>query len=808
MTAVEDDLGLWKTGEFPLKSLVLTIGAALLVVVLAVHWGGATGGGRLLAVFAPAISFILILALPSYRPLRGDRHLLLPAVLILGALLVVACSPLPALGRLEWREIVSYSLLLAAFLLIRPPDPARLFFYLASLSLGAALIIYGLGRRGGPLFPAPPLTATYLNRNHFAALLGMIFPAALAFSLSSRPRRVAWLSRAGLPVLLAGIVLTRSRGALLAAFPAGIAVVSVFFYGRSRRNRRAKTAVVLVIALGLLAAAGAVVLAPREPVPELYSTSLDTLSIQTRISIWRSTLDMFLSRPFFGWGWGTFRHIYPGYKEPGVWYVVPHAHNDFLQLLAEGGAAGFLIIISGLAWTLVRLGKNYLSSPRSVSGIFALGAAGALVYASVHSGFDFILRLPANVIFLVSLVGLGLASAPPGGGFAIRRRWARLSGSLAAIAVIVLILLVPSLRFYRSEAMTREGERLLGSGMTREAREIFSRAHRLDPSAVRPLLGRAAAGIADFDRAEDPVSSYSSILADLNTARRNNPRDIRPPRRLSRFHRRLSAFEEAGSYLEAALVLDPVNPFLYYELAENDLSRGASLSAARRLRRATEIYPMIWGDARRLLFSHTGDYEILKELPPREGLFHRRMGYQLLGEENLPAAEAEFSKARALEPDESENLRALGLCSARAGRLPEAAEYYREALDREPDRHQWLAELGDILRDLDSPAEALDLYLRARALAPGRRRYAEKAGTTILFLQGPAAAIDFWGEAAAGEPEWSRPYYLRARLFLETGRPAEAEREIDLAISRQPGNRYYAKLKSRIETTLNRKDTQ
>ncbi|MDP8235778.1 MAG: tetratricopeptide repeat protein, partial [Candidatus Erginobacter occultus] len=639
---------------------------------------------------AGTAAFILALAdraaAPSI-PLAGDRLLLIPFALILMAVLVAGFSPFPALGRLEWREIVSGALLLTAFFLLRPSDYSRLLFYLSALFLGAALVIYGIVRRGEMTFPGSPLTATFLNRNHFAALLGMIFLPALSFSLACRPRAVSWLSRAGLGVLGVGILLTRSRGGLLAVFLASVGVLALFWLGCFRRTPRGKKVLAGLLIGALLVAAAAAVFVPRAPGPELYSTALDALSIQTRLSIWRSTGNIFLARPLLGWGWGTFHYIYPGYRDPGVWYVVPHAHNEFLQLLAEGGAVGFLIIISCLTWSLIRLGKYYLSAPRSVSGIFALGAAGALIYAAVHSGFDFILRLPVNTIFLSALVGLGLSSSSPESGFAISRRPARLTISLAVIAGLIFGILIPSTRIYRSEVMVREGERLLKLGRADQAREIFSRARRLDPSAGRPLLGRAAAGMAVFDRVENQVALYDSILADLKIARRNNPRDIRPWRRLGRFHRKLKAFEQSDIDLKAALVLDPANPFLYYELAENDLSRGNSLSAARRLRRASEIYPMIWGASRKLLFRHTGDYEILQELPPHRVEFHRRMGYQLLATDNPAGAEREFEKALELAPEDPENFRALARFYARSGRPEEARRYYQEALKRAPDNH-------------------------------------------------------------------------------------------------------------------------
>jgi tetratricopeptide (TPR) repeat protein len=683
--------------------------------------------------------------------------------------------------------------------------------------LGAGLVLYGIRLRGGIGLAGEPLTATYVNRNLLAALLGLILLPAVCFSLGSRPRAVAWLSRAFLPVLLGGILLTKSRGGIMGTAAAIATVCLVFIFGRrpnladslsaGRRRRRIIISVLLILLLGSAVLYGWFRLPESFPISPPHP---EVLSIRTRLSIWRSTVAIFLARPVTGWGWGTFRYLYPAFKEAGVWYTVPHAHNEFLQLLAEGGVIGFALVAFSLVLALGELVKKYSASPRSVSGLLALGAAGSLVCAAVHSGFDFILRLPANALFLAALVGLGLSAGmdqreSPSG---ICRRPIKLAVGLAIVAALVILIFLPLLRFYRSEVAARQGERLLASGRAEEAREIFSRAHEMDSSSNRPLLGRAAAGMAVFKQAPDKTGLYASIVADLETARRNNPRDTRPLRRLSRFHRRLSALEAAGGYLAAALALDPVNPYLYYELAEIDLRQGDYLAATHHLRQASSIYVCIWGPALKLLFSYTDDYEILKELPPPEDEFHRSLGYHLLAVDNPAGAEEEFQKAAALDPVEPENRRALGVFYARTGKPEESRKCYQEALSLSPENHHWLAELGDVLKDLDMLEEALDLYLQARALDPGRRNYSEKAGSAMLSLKGPPEAIAFWGMVSAEDPEWSRPYFHRSRLLLETGQLAEAEIEINQALSRQPGDRHYSKLKARIEDILLRKNSQ
>ncbi len=770
--------------------------------------------GELLAAAGGAAIFIFALAagLRSVYP-SGDRVFLVPAALLLAGILVSIFSPIPAAGRMELGRIAAAALLLAAFLLLRPPDSSRLTFYLSSLALGAGLVIYGIRLRGGISPAGEPLTATYINRNHLAGLLGFIIPPAVCFSLGSKNRAVAWLSRTALPVLLGGILLTKSRGGIVGAAASLSALGLIFIFNFRRgpglvpvgRRRRGVILATIILLLALAAASIYVWFQLPESFP-ITAPHPEVLSIRTRLSIWRSTWGIFLSRPIAGWGWGTFSHLYPSFREAGVWYTVPHAHNELLQLLAEGGVIGFSLVAFSLVLALRELVKRYSLSPGSVSGLLALGTAGSLVFAAVHSGFDFIFRLPANALFLAALTGLALSGGAPQSisSRSVRSRPGLLLWGLAVSLVLVIFLFIPVGRFYRSEFVSREGERLLAAGQADEARETFSRAARIDPSSSRPLLGRAEAGIAVFDWAEDRVGLYASILEDLEAARRINPRDSGPLRRLIRFHRDLGALEKAGGYLEEALALQPLNAYFLFGLAEIDLGRGDYLSAARNLRKASEIYPMMWDGSRKLLFSHTRDYEILKELPPREGKFHRLMGYYLLSDGNEDGARKEFEIAVELEPKEAENWRALGRHYARTGSPAEAIPLYRRALFLAPGNHHWLVELGDIHRELDRLEEALELYLRARGLAPARRDYSDRAGAAILSLRGAREAIDFWGMAALEDPGWSRPYFLRARLFLEDGQPEAAESEIDRALSRAPDNRHYLNLKARIENIRSR----
>ncbi len=757
-----------------------------------------TAEGRLIAITAGVMIFIFSLGSISAAvdsTLAWNRLYLIPLALVFGGLLVYLSAPAPTVGKIELWEIISSSLLLAALLIMPPRDSDRLFFYIALLIAGVLLTLYGISRLGWDLFTSAPLTATYVNRNHFCAFLGLILPLAVSFGLGADKRPLAWLSRGAVPVLIGGILLTKSRGGFLAALSSALAVL-VFFRFPQKNNKK-----LLLIFCCLLAVIAVAVLYSRYQPPVVYSTSLDALSIQTRFAIWESTLKMFLARPLTGWGWGTFKYVYPLFKSPGVWYAVPHAHNEFIQLLGEGGLAGFFVVLGCLVGVLRRLIKNYGSAPKTLGGLFALGAAGSLVYMTVHGVFDFILRLPANVFLITVIAGLGLSVCPPGTAAraGITRRPFKLVFSFLIVGTISVFILLPLVRFYRATRAGREGERLLSAGKMEEAEASFTEAIELDPDAVRPLCGRATARMGLFDRLPDKAGLYGAIMADLNLGRRNNPRDLRPLWDLIRFHQRLSSYAVAEGYLRQALSLDPVSPHLYYELARNDLFQGNLIAAAHNLRKATAIYECMWDASFKLLFSSTDDYEILKELPPPESGYHRSLGYHLMSCKKWVAAEIEFKKAIALSPTEPVNWRALGRLYARTGDPEESLKCYQKALSLSPNNAEWLAEMGDVLKSLGMMEEALKHYLGAQAIAPGNKSYPEKAAAIIYQLKGKNAAITFWEGVTEKNHAWDRPYYLRAKLYLEIGDISRAKKEIELALQRAPRNQYYLNLKKKLD---------
>ena len=101
---------------------------------------------------------------------------------------------------------------------------------------------------------------------------------------------------------------------------------------------------------------------------------------------------------------------------PEEFQVQPdRAHNDYLNLLADWGATGGIIVLAGMAVFGAGLRKTwkYICPPESDFGrgtsnrfAFFLGASAGLLALAAHSMADFNLHIPANAILGVTLLAL------------------------------------------------------------------------------------------------------------------------------------------------------------------------------------------------------------------------------------------------------------------------------------------------------------------------------------------------------------------------------------------------------------------
>jgi O-antigen ligase/tetratricopeptide (TPR) repeat protein len=159
---------------------------------------------------------------------------------------------------------------------------------------------------------------------------------------------------------------------------------------------------VLVIISNLLGGAGTANIAGR--LQDTVSNPDHGLGV--RPVIWSDTWRMFADHPLAGVGFGAWAEAFPHYQQP-PWEAMyfTDAHNDYLQYLAETGFLGILPLGLGL-WYIASL-ISHRSADRRYLPLLAAFIVSMFIMLS-HELVDFSLRVTANAILFITLLGLTL----------------------------------------------------------------------------------------------------------------------------------------------------------------------------------------------------------------------------------------------------------------------------------------------------------------------------------------------------------------------------------------------------------------
>jgi O-antigen ligase len=272
------------------------------------------------------------------------------------------------------------------------------------------------------------ITGTYVNRNHFAGLLEMAFPVAVALAISARRKGAAQFNQTAGPALrmalmltvsaclLAGVVVSQSRMGFIATLTgAGFAMLLVALRkplsqdATDQTGRRSQNAWRWTVALALPVSIMALL-----PTRELILRFADMASTQEvsrddRVKIWRDTLRFAGTYKWTGSGLGTFEHGFFRYQNVAPANTVDFAHNDYLQVVAEVGIPGSLLVFALAGWIAARALAVVLGRRGSRNWDLAVGLLGSLVTLGIHSLADFNLYIPANALVFAWLGGVAVS---------------------------------------------------------------------------------------------------------------------------------------------------------------------------------------------------------------------------------------------------------------------------------------------------------------------------------------------------------------------------------------------------------------
>ena len=269
--------------------------------------------------------------------------------------------------------------------------------------------IYGVSRPANAI-PFGP----YVNQHHFAALMVLLSGPVISELFVRRRLETRLLYLIAAVLMAVPVLLTGSRGGILAylTMVAAIALAAVRFH----EKRVVSDKMLVPISLGLLVFAViiglAIFLGGDESILRGFGLNYGAGDFTSgRRYFWAVAWQIFLAHPLLGVGMDAFGVAFTQFDTRNGFYRVEQAHNDYLQMLADGGIAGFLLTVGFLFLFFREALRRIKESAGDRSGLrhFRLGAFAGCCGVLVHSFFDFPLRTWSNAYFFMLLVAIATA---------------------------------------------------------------------------------------------------------------------------------------------------------------------------------------------------------------------------------------------------------------------------------------------------------------------------------------------------------------------------------------------------------------
>ncbi len=364
---------------------------ALVVFAVAAHGGVEDWAEQIVLspLFPPlAIFSIIVFVQWLFRRTASSYSTRMELLLLLSDVILLFLAAQAFRTLHDWRGFVWFGMFFGFLVCI--------FGILQHLTFNGKLYWFREMRFGG--IPFGP----YANRNHFAGFVELILPLALVPLVLGRVRRERWLVVGVFAVLPIGaLFLSASRGGIV-SFGFELALLALAMVLRRTRGKQLLAGAAVGLAALLLVSWLGV-----GPLLQRFS-SFQSLEVTAgkRASMRRDTWQIFLHNPVTGTGQGTLQIVYPPYESLYDGKIVNHAHNDYLEALAETGLLGGFCcawFLGVLLWeSIKRFRQLNTSFPAALQLSGLLACSGFLV----HSLVDFNLHIPSNALLFFLMAHL------------------------------------------------------------------------------------------------------------------------------------------------------------------------------------------------------------------------------------------------------------------------------------------------------------------------------------------------------------------------------------------------------------------
>jgi O-antigen ligase len=257
----------------------------------------------------------------------------------------------------------------------------------------------------------------YLNRSDFAMWMVMSLALTAGYLLArvhSRQRRgdrlftaeafdnTTLLLAVAMGLMTAALMVALSRSGLI-----GVAAATLIFWVLAETHVHRERRAWLLGGIGAIAVV-ALFYANASAVATRIGDTLEH-GIGARLDIWRATMPMIKDFWLTGVGAGAYERAMIVYQPAPHETYFNHAHNEYLQLLSEGGLLlaipSVLVIVAA-----VRCIRSRLIDDRTPLYWVRVGAVSGMAGAAVQSLWETGLRRPANTLLFAALAAFAMHS--------------------------------------------------------------------------------------------------------------------------------------------------------------------------------------------------------------------------------------------------------------------------------------------------------------------------------------------------------------------------------------------------------------
>lgn len=316
------------------------------------------------------------------------------------------------------RGLAAFGLLLALFAIVQNMA------FAGRSGEGHVLYIYGF-------WPDPYVNkpfGPFINKNNFAGWMIMAMPLVLGYAIATASRswrdvapdwrnRVLWLSsqRAARTIFASvaafgmgiALVMSMSRSGMVAA---GVVIVTAAWWAPGRSPRRRHRLVPVAVSLVLLASLSLWV--GTDAIAQRFSDGTEA-TMRGRFGAWKDATTIVRDFPILGVGANAFSTAMLHYQRHDQLNFWEEAHNDYLQIAAEGGAVLSVFALVAMAIAAAGVRARVREEANASTAWLRLGAVTSLAAIALQEMVEFSLQIPGNAVLFAAVLAVALHHAPP-----------------------------------------------------------------------------------------------------------------------------------------------------------------------------------------------------------------------------------------------------------------------------------------------------------------------------------------------------------------------------------------------------------